>query len=130
MHALAKCTLSNPAQGGRQHREQFVQIVNAGLSRWDNGERLLPKNETVSRRCKRQRDPSPESDLAKRNCLVIRATQDGQYGKAAKVLSSSGLASPSEASVQAEILRLHPFASLPIIPDEECPLDTFFSGNN
>ena len=127
LHALAKCTLSNPARGGRQHGEQFVKIVNARLSRWDNGERLLPKNETGSRRCKRQRDPSPESDLAKRNRLVIRATQDGQYGKAAKILSSSGLASPSKASVQAEMLRLHPFASLPIIPDEECPPPTSFS---
>ena len=105
-----------------------MKVVNARLARWDSGERLLQgHNDSGGRRRKRQRDRTPESELAKRNRLVIRAAQDGQYGKASKILGSKGIASPSEAAAQAEMQRLHPFSPPPTIPDEECPPPTSFS---
>ena len=123
LHALAKCVLAAPPRGGRQHGEQFVKVIHGRLNSWKNGERCLPKEKSGPRR-RRQRDPSPESDMEKRNRLVIKAAQDGQYGKASKILSSSGLASPSDPAVQSEMRRLHPHLPIPSLPNEECPLPT------
>ena len=124
LHAIAKCVLAAPQRGGRQHGEHFVKVVNARLTAWNNGDRSLPKDNPRPRGRRRQRDPSPESEIDKRNRLVIKAAQDGQYGKAAKILSSNGLASPSQADVLAKMRLLHPTSPIPIIPDEECPAPT------
>ena len=96
-----------------------MKVVNARLSAWNSGERSLAKENSGPRR-RRQRDPSPESDADKRNRLIIKAAQDGQYGKTSKILSSNGLALPSEANIQAQMRQFRPSSPIPIILNEEC----------
>lgn len=127
--AFAKSTLAAPARNNQVHGKEFAKLIDDRLAKWDNGDRgSLWKDVCSSQQPSRRRNskaPPKDSSPDHTHRLAIKAAQDGQYKKAAKILSSHGIATPSAAVKSA--LELHPVKDPPIIPDEPPPPASSFS---
>ena len=128
--AFAKSTLAAPARNNRVHGKEFAKLIDDRLAKWDNGDRgSLWKDVCSSLQPSRRRNskaPPKDSSPDHTHRLAIKAAQDGQYKKAAKILSSHGIATPS-AAVKSALEDLHPVKDPPIIPDEPPPPASSFS---
>ena len=129
--SIAKCVLAAPPRRSRLHGKDFAKMVDGRLAQWASGgvaalwkevTQPLPRRRNTAKTNNAKSSTTSEltaADDHKRR-LTIRAAQDGQYSKAAKILSSDGIAPPSS-EVKAAMERLHPQASLPTFTEDPPP---------
>ena len=119
---LAKCLLASPASGHRMRWREILKCVKSRLQRWSEGDlsdlwaKALAHGQSLAKR-RDQSAPSSHSNNIRR---AKAATQEGQYSKAIKALTSDGLASPSS-EVLEEMLGKHPQAPPPSLPPGMAP---------
>ena len=120
---LAKCVLASPATGHRLRWREILKLVRSRIDRWLAGNLVALWSEAVSggqSLSKRMQSSSRSSNPSHHIRRAKQAVQDGQYSKAIKALSSSGLATPS-AEVLQEMLNKHPQAAPPTLPSSSVP---------
>lgn len=105
-----------PKRGGCRHTSQTSKIFQACLNRWGKCDFAGLWSDAIYKSQKQNSQPRPKGTgpriYEEKNHRVISAAQDGQYAKAAKALSSFGLA-PTSAAVLEKLQHLHPPASSP-----------------
>ena len=104
LFAISKCVLRASNRGGKKHKQQQEQQLLSRLERWKSGDYAALWYEAAS--MKQSNNTSNETidalaSRAKSLCL------QGQFGRAAKVLSSDGVA-PDNAATLNELKKLHP----------------------
>ena len=120
---LAKCVLASSATGHRSRWREILKLVRSRIDRWLAGNLVALWSEAVSggqSLSKRMQSSSRSSNPSHHIRRAKQAVQDGQYSKAIKALSSSGLATPS-AEVLQEMLNKHPQAAPPTLPSSSVP---------
>jgi hypothetical protein len=100
--------------------------VKERLRRWENGEYAELWTEAIAPRRGTNKKAYLKPSEEDRKQRVLKAAQDGQYGKAAKALSSLGLA-PTSAKILDCLRLLHPSAPLPATSDDPPPESTAIS---
>ena len=123
LFALPKAVLRAPPRGGRANRNSLSNAINAKLRKWKAGDIGAVWQEAVAPEpTKRGRKPKPVvvSDLERQKRQVINAAQDGQYGKAARILTSDGMHASSDAVV-AKMKELHPASDPPNLTVHDDP---------
>ena len=112
---LAKCVLASPSAGHGLRWREIRALVKTRIQRWLDGDLVALWSESVAG----AQSPSKRSSSASPRSINVRrakmATQEGQYGKAIKALTSDGLATPSD-SVFLEMLAKHPQSGWLSIP--------------
>ncbi len=114
---LAKCILASPAFGHRLRWREILKLVKSRLRRWADGEYLDLWSEAVENSQAASHRKRPLNIVKQNANRALRATQNGQYSKAIKSLTSEGAAPADE-----EVLEVkHPQVSTPVIPPGPTP---------
>ena len=117
LFAVSNCVLRACNRGGKKQKRNQDQPFAERFDRWNAGECATLWSEAVSlKQSKRQRTNSIEEISVRAKTLFLQ----GQYGRAAKVLASEGLAPDNKATFKA-LEKLHPKVPL---PDVSLPDDT------
>ena len=118
LFALPKAVLRVLPRGGAGNRNAMANAVKLRLQRWQKGElgalweeAVAPVPKPRGRKPKKQE----EQDEAKARQMrqVVAAAEDGQYGKAARLLTSNGIATTTPQVLQTGKMRT--FSALQIV---------------
>ena len=104
---LAKCVLASPSAGHCLRWREILSLVKNRIQRWIDGDWMALWSESVVGAQSLSKRSSTTSQLSINIRRAKKATQEGQYNKAIKALTSDGLATPS-APVLQEMLSKHP----------------------
>ena len=127
LFAVSKCVLRACNPGGKKQKRNQDQRPAERFDRWKVGEYGKLWSEAVSlKQSKRQRTNSIEEIAVRAKTLCLQ----GQFGRAAKILASAGLAPHNKATFKA-LEKLHPKEPLPVVslPDDTASNAFQFSEN-
>ena len=111
LFGLSKCILRASNRRGQKHRRNNDQRFLERIKRWNSGEFAGLWNEACSvKQSKRSNDTSSEDIIKRAKNLSFQ----GQYGRAAKVLTSDGFAPLNKATLDS-VKKLHPTKRTPIV---------------
>ena len=89
LQMLAKCTLCNPARGGKSHKSQRLAWTRDRLNRWLAGERAELWHDLPKYQRPRNKQYSEEADKRARQERCVSLASEGGFGNACKALVGS-----------------------------------------
>ena len=102
--AISKCVLRASNRGGKKHKQQQERLLLTRFEHWKDGDYAGLLFEAASmKQAKKINNDSMESLAERAKSLCIH----GQFGRAAKILSSDGVA-PDNKKTLKELINLHP----------------------
>ena len=116
---LTKCVLASPPAGHRLRWHEIQGLVKSRIQRWVGGDLVTLWSEAVegAQSLSKRSRSAPQRSINIRRAKM--ATQEGQYSKAIRALTSDGLATPS-ATVLQEMLTKHPQSASASCPPARC----------
>ena len=118
LFAISKCVLRASNRGGKKHKQQQDRLMLTRFERWKNGDYAGLWFEAASmKQAKKINHDSMETLAARAKSLCLQ----GQFGRAAKILSSDGVA-PDNKETLKELMNLHPAEEVPprVTDDYSC----------
>ena len=117
---LTKCVLASPPAGHRLRWREILGLVKSRIQRWVGGDLVTLWSEAVegAQSLSKRSRSAPQRSINIRRAKM--ATQEGQYSKAIRALTSDGLATPS-ATVLQEMLTKHPQSASASLPPGPVP---------
>ena len=120
LFAISKCVLRSSNRVGKKHKQQPERLILTRFERWKNGDYAGLWFEAVTmEQAKKMNHDSMETLAARAKSLCLQ----GQFGRAAKILSSDGVA-PDNKETLNELMILHPAEEVP--PRETDDYSSYF----
>ena len=109
LFAISKCVLRAINRGEKKHKQQQERFMLSRFERWENGDYAGLWFEAASmKQAKKINHDTMESLAARAKSLCLQ----GQFGRAAKILSSDGVATDNKETLK-KLMNLHPAEEAP-----------------